>query len=39
MGDETTLSGVRAADDREPVLASRSTPRAPAKQDGLDTPF
>ena len=39
MGDETTLSGVRAADDREPVLAPRSTPRTPAKQDSLDTPF
>lgn len=37
--DEAALSGVRASDDREPVLAPRSTPRAPAKQDRFDTPF
>jgi hypothetical protein len=39
MGDETALSGVRAADDRNPVLPPPSPPRTPAKQDGFDTPF
>jgi hypothetical protein len=39
MGDETALSGLRGADDRDPVLAPSSAPRTSAKQDGFDTPF
>ena len=36
---EATLSGVRASDDRNPVLTPPSPPRKAAKQDGFDTPF
>ena len=39
MGDEAALSGVRAADDRNPVLPPPSPARTAAKQDGFDTPF
>lgn len=36
---EATLSTVRPSDDRNTVPPSRGTSRAPAKQDGFDTPF
>ena len=39
MGDEATLSGVRASDDRNPVLAAPSPARPAAKQDRDATPF
>ena len=39
MGDEATLSGVRAADDRNPVLPPPSPARTPTQQDRFDTPF
>ena len=39
IGDETALSGVRAADDWNPVLPPPTPARTPAKQDGFDTPF
>jgi hypothetical protein len=38
-GREAALSGVRGADDRNPVLDPPGTPRKATKQDGFDTPF
>jgi hypothetical protein len=37
--DEAALSGVRASDDRNAVLAAPAPARTPAAKDGLDTPF
>lgn len=39
IGDETTLSGVRPADDWNPVSPPQAPARTPAKQDRVDTPF
>ena len=39
MGNETALSGVRASDDRNPVLPPPSPSRTGTKQDSFDTPF
>jgi len=39
LGDETALSGVRASDDRNPVLPAPTPARTPAAKDGFDTPF
>lgn len=39
MGDEAALSGVRAADDRNPVLPPPSPARTAAAADRADTPF
>lgn len=39
MGDETALSGVRAADERNPVSDPPSPQRTRQEQGGFDTPF
>ncbi|HEY7823590.1 MAG TPA: hypothetical protein VIG24_12170 [Acidimicrobiia bacterium] len=39
MGDEAALSGVRASDDRNPVLDAPSPARTSAAADRADTPF
>jgi hypothetical protein len=37
--DEAALSGVRAADDRNALLATPTPARTPAAKDSFDTPF
>ena len=39
MGNEAALSGVRASDDRNPVLPPPSPPRTSTPKNRADTPF